>query len=145
MNVARLVLGSLLMGSLLITPACGKKGPPYIPKKPITAKVVDLKAERSGNDIVLEGSIGGLGEPGKEKPFTGLRVYFAQYPLKDPPCADCPIEYKDHYDLGSEVIKGERFLYRLKDRPKDQIYFFRMNIIGPEGNLGPPSNQVQIK
>jgi len=145
LNVVRLVLGSLLMGSLLITPACGKKGPPFIPKKPVAAKVVDLKAERSGNDIVLEGNIGGLGEPGKEKQFTGLRVYFAQYPLKDPPCADCPIEYKDHYDLGSEVIKGERFLYRLKDRPKDQIYFFRMNIIGPEGNLGPPSKQVQVK
>ncbi len=133
------------MGSLLITSACGKKGPPQIPKKTFAARVVDLKAERSGNDIVLEGNIGGLGEPGKEKPFTGLRVYFAQYPLKDPPCADCPIEYKDHYDLGSEVIKGERFLYRLKDRPKGQIYFFRMNIIGPEGNLGPPSNQFQIK
>lgn len=133
------------MGSLLITSACGKKGPPYIPKKPVTAKVVDLKAERSGDDIVLEGKISGLGEPGKVKPLTGLRVYVAQYPLKDPPCAGCPIEYKDHYGLGPEVIKGDAFSYRLKDRPKGRIYFFRMNIIGPEGTLGPPSNQVQLK
>jgi hypothetical protein len=133
------------MGSLLITSSCGKKGPPYIPKKAFTAKVVDLKAERSGEDIVLEGKMIGLGEPGKQKPFAGLRVFVAQYPLKDPPCAGCPIEYKKHDDLGSEAIKGEGFSYRLKNRPKDRIYFFRVNVIGPEGTLGPPSNQIQIK
>jgi predicted small lipoprotein YifL len=145
LNVVRAVLVYLLLASLLITLGCGKKGPPYIPKKPVAVKVVDLKAERSGDDIVLEGKIGGLGEPGKEKPLTGLRVYVAQYPLEDPPCAGCPIEYKEYEDLGSEVIKGKAFSYRLKDRPEGRIYFFRMNIIGPEGTLGPPSNQVYIK
>lgn len=145
MNIARLVLCSLLLGSLLITPACGKKAPPYLPKKPFTAGIVDLKGKRSGEDIVLEGKIGGVSEAGKEKQIAGLRVYMAQYPLEDPPCADCPIDYKNYKDLGPEVIKGEGFEYRLKDTSKDRIYFFRMRIIGSEGALGPPSNQVEIK
>jgi hypothetical protein len=47
----------------MFVPACGKKGPPSLPQKPFTATVVDLKGERVGDDIVLEGRISGLGEP----------------------------------------------------------------------------------
>ena len=129
MNIARLVLGSFLLGSLLITPACGKKARPYLPKKPFTAGIVDLKGKRSGKDIVLEGKISGVSEPAKEKQIAGLRVYMAEYPLKDPPCSDCPIDYKNYEDLGSEVIKGKGFEYRLKETSKDRIYFFRIRII----------------
>lgn len=145
MNVFRLLLSSLLLGGLLITPACGKKGPPTLPVRPISTKVVDLKGERIGNDIVLEGDFTGLIGSEKEGPATGVRVYFAQFPLENPPCAGCPIAYQGHDNLGPEVIKKEGFSYRLKDRPTGQTYFFRVNIIGPDGTLGPPSNQVQIK
>ena len=106
---------------------------------------MDLKGERVGNDIVLEGNFTGLGGPEMESPATGVRVYFAQFPLENPPCAGCPIEYRDHYNLGPEVIKKEGFLYRMKERPIGQTYFFRVNIIGQYDTQGPPSNQVQIK
>lgn len=145
MKFARLVAFALLLGGLLITPACGKKGPPTLPVKTLSARVVDLTGERVGNDIVLKGNLAGLGGQGQESSATGIRVYLAQFPLENPPCAECPIEYQDFNDLGPEVIKGEGFSYRLKDRPLGQIYFFRVNVIGPKGTLGPPSNQVQIK
>ena len=135
----------LLLGGVLVTPACGKKSPPYLPKKPFTVTFVDLKGERNGDDIVLEGKIGGIDEPGEVKTITGARVYIAQFPLKNPPCDECPIEYHDRYDLGSEVFSGEKFLYRVPQRAKDQIYFFRVDIIGPEGAQGPPSNQVKVE
>ena len=106
---------------------------------------MDLKGERSGDDILLEGKISGVSEPEKDKTLAGLRVYVAQFPRENPPCADCPIEYKDYKDLGSEVIKGDGFTYRLKGRPADRIYFIRVRIIGPDGALGPPSNQVYIE
>ena len=144
MNVSRLVLSSLLLGGLLVTPACGKKGPPTLPVRPVSIKVVDLKGDRVGNDIVLEGNFTGLGGPGKESRATGVRVYFAQFPMENPPCAGCPIEYQDHDNLGPEVIKKEGFLYRLKERSLGQTYFFRVNIIGPDGTLGPSSNQAQV-
>jgi hypothetical protein len=142
---ARFVLGVLLLGGVLATPACGKKSPPYLPKKPFTATVVDLKGERSGDDIVLEGKISGLVGPEAVKTITGARVYIAQFPLQNPPCAGCPIEYHDRFDLGPEVFSGEKFLYRVSQRPKGQIYFFRVTIIGPEGAPGLPSNQVQVE
>lgn len=144
MNLARFVLGFFLLGGLLVTPACGKKGPPGLPKKPYSVRVVGLKGERIGDDIVLEGDISAIGEPAGVRTITGVRVNSAQYPLESPPCADCPIEYHDHYNLGTEVIIGEKFFYRLPERAKGQIYFFRVNIIGPEGASGPPSNQVQV-
>ena len=142
---SRLVLGFFLLGGLFVTPACGKKGPPSLPKKPFTASVVDLKGERVGDDIVLEGRISGIGEPAEVNSITGARIYVARFPLKSPPCADCPIEYHDRFDLGPEVFSGEKFHYRLPGMAKDRVYFFRVNIIGPEGAPGLPSNQVQIK
>ena len=129
----------------MITPACGKKGPPTLPVRSFSARVVDLKGERVGNDIVLKGNLTGLGGPEQEGSAPGVRVYFAQFPLENPPCADCPIEFQDFYNLGPEVIKEEGFSYRLKERPTGQTYFFRVHIIGPNGTLGPPSNQVQVK
>ena len=107
--------------------------------------VVDLKGARMGDDIVLEGKISGVDKPEAVNTFTGVRVYIAQFPLTSPPCAECPIEYRDRYDLGPEVFSGEKFLYRFPRMAKDQIYFFRVNIIGPEGAPGLPSNQVQVK
>ena len=145
MIFARFVLCIFLLGVVLVTPGCGKKSPPYLHKKPFTAMVVDLKGERVGDDIVLEGKIGGVGEPGEEKTITGACVYVAQFPLQSPPCAECPIEYHDRYNLGSEVFSGGKFLYRMPAMAKGLIYFFRVNVIGPEGVPGPPSNQVQIK
>jgi hypothetical protein len=142
---ARLVLGFFFLGGVLVMPACGKKSPPYLPKEPFTAMVVDLKGERSGDDIVLEGKIGGIVGPGEVTMFTGARVYIAQFPLNNPPCDECPIEYHERYDLGSEVFSGEKFLCRVPDRVKGKIYFFKVNIIGPGGVPGLPSNQVQIK
>lgn len=145
MKVARLVLSVLLLGGLLIIPACGKKGPPTLPVRSVSARVVDLKGERIGNDIVLEGNVTGLGGQGQQSSVTGVRVYYAQFPLENQPCVDCPIKYQDFYDLGSEVIKEKGFSYRLKERPIGQTYFFRVNIIGPNGTLGPPSIQIQVK
>ena len=141
----RFTLGILLLVALLVTPACGKKSPPYLPQKPFTATVMDLKGERSGDDIVLEGKIGGIVGPAEVKTFTGARVYIAQFPLNNPPCDECPIEYHDRYDLGSEVFSGEKFLYRVPQRAKGKIYYFRVNIIGPEGVPGLPSNQVRVE
>ncbi len=141
----RFVSGLFLLGGVMFVPACGKKGPPSLPKKPFTATVVDLKGERVGEDIVLEGRIGGLGEPAEVNSMAGARIYVAQFPLKSPPCADCPIEYRDRFDLGPEVFSGEKFQCRLPGMSKGQIYFFRVNIIGPAGAPGFPSNQVQIQ
>ena len=129
----------------MIAPGCGKKGPPSLPAKSVSVRVVDLKGKRVGNDILLKGKLTGLGEKGQESSAKGIRVYFAQFPLENSPCADCPINYQDFYDLGPVVIQEEGFSYRLMERPMGQTYFFRVNVIGPSGSLGPPSNQVQVK
>ena len=122
----------------MVTLSCGKKGDPFLPQKEISAKVTDLQGEREKGDILLRGKIRG------PKEVEGARVYYAQYPIEKPPCEGCPIEYQGHQAYGADVVKEEGFLCRVTVKVQGQVYFFRVNLIGPGGEMGPPSETVKV-
>jgi hypothetical protein len=122
----------------MATLSCGKKGDPFLPQKEISAKVTDLQGEREKGDILLRGKIRAPNEA------EGARVYYAQYPLEKTPCEGCPIEYQGYEAHGADVIKEEGFFCRIPVKGQGQVYFFRVNLIGPGGEMGPPSETVKI-
>lgn len=117
---------------------CGKKGDPFLPQKEVSAKVTDLRGEREKGNIVLRGQISAPNE------VEGARVYYAQYPLENPPCEGCPIEYQGHQSFGKEVVTQEGFYCTVPIKVLGQVHLFRVNLMGPGGRMGPPSETVKV-
>lgn len=138
MKIARFLAFLCALGILMATLACGKKGDPFLPQKEVSAKVTNLRGEREKGNILLRGEIRG------PKDVQGARVYYAQFPLEAPPCEGCPIEYQGHQSFGAEVVAEEGFLCTVPVKVQGQVYFFRVNLIGPGGRMGPPSERVKV-
>jgi predicted small lipoprotein YifL len=138
LRIARFLAFLSALGILMVTLGCGKKGDPFLPQKEVFAKVTDLRGEREKGNILLRGEISAA------KEVEGARVYYAQYPLENPPCEGCPIEYLDHQSFGAEVFTEGGFLCKVPIKVRGQVYFFRVNLIGPDGEMGPPSETVKV-
>jgi hypothetical protein len=138
LKIARFLAFLCALAILVGTLACGKKADPFLPQKGISAKVTDLKGVREKGNILLRGEIRGT------KDVQGARVYYAQFPLEDPPCEGCPIEYQGHRSFGAEVVTQEGFFCTLPVKVQRQVYFFRVNLIGSGGRMGPPSETVKV-
>jgi predicted small lipoprotein YifL len=132
----------LALAILLAVSSCGKKAPPFLPEKGFDAKVSSLKAESREGRIALEGKI--AAPPRDAENLRGSRVYFAQYLPDDAPCDGCPIDYQGYHSFGPEVIKDGKFLCTIEAIDPGQVYFFRVNLVGPKEVLGPSSNEVKV-
>jgi hypothetical protein len=131
----------LVLGMVLVMPSCGKKGPPFLPKKSFDVRVRDLRGEGKEGSAFLKGQVVG----GEEKDrVQGARVDYAQYPVDEPPCDGCPIEFRGSYDFGPEVITETGFDCEVPVDLRGQLYFFRVYLIGPDDGLGPVSNTVRV-
>ncbi len=144
MNVSRRMAAVILTGVLFWANACGKKAPPFLPQEQVEAHVVDLDAEQTERGILLRGRIQGLKDPNGIRELDGARVLYARYPIEDPPCEDCPIEYRAYQDLGAEALRADHFQGELPVQPDPQIYFLKVLLIGKGGALGPASDRVKI-
>jgi hypothetical protein len=138
LNIVRFLAVLCASGILIVTLACGKKGDPFLPKKKFPLRVTGLKGEREQGDILLSGKIS---DP---KKVEGAKVYYAQYPLEKSPCEGCPIEYQDYQAFGAEVVTEEGFLCRIPIKARGQAYFLRVDLIGPGGAVGPPSDTTKV-
>ncbi len=131
-----------IIGVLLSSPSCGKKGDPFLPQKSFDAKVADLEAKQEESAVSLTGSV--LFYENARNRVAGSRVYFAQYPSESPPCEGCPIEYQGYRSFGPEVIQSRRFYCRIPDVRGNQIYFFKVALVGAGDVQGPFSNFVRV-
>jgi hypothetical protein len=77
-------------------------------------------------------------------PAQGCRVYYAQYPLDNAPCAGCPIEYHGYQEFGPEVITEQGFFCKVPAEISGQVYFLKVRLIGPEQTEGPSSDTVRV-
>jgi predicted small lipoprotein YifL len=134
----------ILIGMLFCASACGKKAPPFLPQEQVEAHVVDLSAEQTARGILVRGTIQGLRDSNGIRELDGARVLYARYPIEDPPCEDCPIEYRAYQDLGPEALTADRFQGELPVQLDPQIYFLKVLLIGKGGALGPASDRVKI-
>lgn len=143
-----LFISLLFLGVLISAQACGRKGPPSLPKKMFALRVVDLKGAWEEGYISLKGRInapeGPIGAGMAKDLVTGCRVYYQSYPLKEAPCAGCPIEYHRYHGFGAEVVGKEGFICKVPVKSKGEIYFLKVHLIGRGGALGPPSESIKV-
>ena len=135
----------ILFAILLSSWACGLKRPPTLPQKAFTIKVINLRSEWIEEDLFLKADINGFEEADPEAGLVrGCRVYYRQYPLENPPCTGCPIDYAGYHEFGPEVVTAKGFSCRMPEMVKGEIYFFKVHLIGPDGAVGPPSNRIRV-
>ena len=145
MNKPCLLAFLSVLGSFLAIVACGKKAPPFLSESRFSAGVTELTAEWDKGEILLKGSISPVPESGGVADLIkGSRVYYAQYPLEDTPCTECPIEFHGFDTFGQEVIAEEHFVCRVPWRNQGKVHFFKVHLIGPQDAMGPPSNTVKV-
>ena len=136
------LLAALAAVFMVLLPACGKKGPPFLPEKKLVTKVDRLTGKWKNGKVRLEGYI--AGDDKKRSDVTGCRVYHAWYPMDNPPCEGCPIEMADFIDIKEMEISGDRFTCEIPGVKKKGIWFFEGRLIGSHGAIGPPSERVKV-
>jgi hypothetical protein len=131
--------------SFLAMAACGKKAPPFLSENRFSAGVTELTAEWDKGEIVLKGFISPVPKSGQVVDYIkGARVYYAQYPLEDTPCAECPVEFHGFDTFGQEVVAEEGFMCRVPGRNQEMVHFFKVHLINAQDAMGPPSNTVKV-
>ncbi len=145
MNSHRLLVFLFIPLIFLAIAACGKKAPPFLPQNTFTIRVNDLTGEWDKGEILLKGPILPSLDSGETTDLVkGARVYYAQYPLEEAPCADCPVPFHEYEVFDQEVILDGDFLCHMPGKGQGKVYFFRVHLIGAEGAMGPPSNTVEV-
>lgn len=145
MKKARLSIPVFFLGIFLLMPSCGKKEPPFLPRKAFSLTVVDLKAEWADGFIGLKGKLPEETDSKRAgERIRGCRVYYGQHSLDKPPCPGCPIEYIHRRDFGTEVITEKGFSCKLPADESGQVYFLKVHLIGPDNTVGPPSARVKV-
>jgi hypothetical protein len=136
---------SLFLVVLIPVTGCGKKADPFIPAKVFNSSVKALSGQWKGNSIMVKGKISSPeGREGSGDAIQGLRIYYASYPEKSPPCPGCPIQYDGISNFGPEVIDRETFACNLKPGERDRLYRIKVHLVGPGGILGPPSETIRV-
>jgi len=145
LNNPRLLVFLSILVIFLAIAACGKKAPPFLSESTFSTGVNDLTGEWDKGEILLKGSILPPLESGETADLVkGARVYYAQYPLEEAPCAECPVAFHGYDTLDQEVIIEGDFLCRMPGKDQGKVYFFKVHLIGAEGAMGPPSNTAKI-
>jgi len=145
LNNPRLLVFLSILVIFLAIAACGKKAPPFLSESTFSTGVSDLTGEWDKGEILLKGSILPPLESGETADLVkGARVYYAQYPLEEAPCAECPVAFHGYDTLDQEVIIEGDFLCRMPGKDQGKVYFFKVHLIGAEGAMGPPSNTAKI-
>ncbi|MBN1850421.1 MAG: hypothetical protein JW932_17765 [Deltaproteobacteria bacterium] len=126
--------------------ACGRKAPPFIPEAVFSAKVVGLEGQWVEGKIVLTGTID-LSETQEDihGEIKGCRVYLAEFPVENSPCKGCPIQYSHFHECGANVIGSNGFVCDMPIDDRDRILFLKVHLIGPNGILGPASEQIRVE
>jgi len=133
-----LSLSAVLMA---LFPACGKKGPPFLPEKKLAAKVDGLTGKWVDGRIRLEGTIEGAD---KGSVIAGCTIYHAWYPEDHPPCEGCPIEMMAFTATVETAVSGDRFTCDIPVAEKKGIWFLEVRLTGSQGAVGPPSQRIKV-
>ena len=136
------LLPALAAVFMVLLPACGKKGPPFLPEKKLVTKVDRLTGKWENGKVRLEGYI--AGDDKRRSDVTGCRVYHVWYPMDNPPCEGCPIDMADFKEIKGMEISDDRFTCEIPGVKKKGIWFFEVRLIGSHGAIGPPSERVKV-
>jgi len=138
------ILLVLLFSAILLAlfPACGKKGPPFLPEKKLAARVEGLTGKWVDGMIRLEGSIEG---DDRGLGITGCTVYQAWYPVDKPPCEGCPVEMVGVTEGVQPTIAKDLFVCDIPVTETKGIWFLEVRLTGSDGAVGPPSARISLQ
>jgi len=138
------ILLVLLFSAILLAlfPACGKKGPPFLPEKKLAARVEGLTGKWIDGTIRLEGSIKG---DDRGQGITGCTVYHAWYPSDQPPCEGCPIKMVVLTEGVQPTILKDRFACDMPVTETEGIWFLEVRLTGRDGAVGPLSARITLQ
>ena len=135
----------LLLSILFVLTGCGKKGPPFLPEKDISLIVARLSADWKDGAFHFQGEIAGpQDEIDASSNIKGCRIFYAFYSVDSPPCEGCPIDYTVLKEIEGTVINEGQFLCNVSGEKKKGIYFFKVRLIGQEGETGPYSDRAKL-
>lgn len=145
MKQRQFIMLIFLLAVFFHSQACGKKGPPFLPTQEIPFKVEPLEAECENGIFLLKGAVvDSKGQVKEVSNVTGCRVYHACYPLDNPPCEDCPIDFGEFQEIKGELITQGEFSCQVPVKIKKGVHFFRVRLIGQKGEIGPFSERARL-
>lgn len=129
---------------ILVGAACGKKGPPFLPKAPFTLVVIQPEAVWQDGVLILTGEV--PVQEGQPQPewTAGCRVHYAHFASDAAPCEGCPVSYHGYREIRGSVVKGQTFESRVNIPPSVGVHYFEIQLIAPDGRLGPASERLKI-
>lgn len=132
----------LVIVGIGLVPACGKKGPPFLPDKRTGLRAERLTGSMANGEIRLEGIVAGAGGQAEA---VGCRISHAWYPEDRLPCEGCPIpmtEIKGDVDFRPS---GARFACSLPVAETRGVWFIEVRLIDKSGAVGPASERIRIQ
>ena len=136
------LLAAFAAALMVLFPACGKKGPPFLPENKLTIKLDRLTGKWEDGQVRLEGYI--KADNKNRSDITGCRIYHAWYSADDPPCEGCPIKMAGFREIKEMEVSGDRFTCDFKEVEKKGIWFFEVRLIGRNSAVGPPSERIKL-
>ncbi len=135
----------LLFALFFVPVACGKKGPPFLPKVEFSLGVKKLSAELKKGGVYLQGNIiGPQDETIDSSTISGCKVFYAFFPVDNPPCEGCPIKFRLLKEIEGKVTIDGRFFCEVLEKKMTGIYFFKVRLTGKNGGIGPHSNRAKL-
>lgn len=134
------------LGSLLLHPGCGRKGPPLAPQAVVPPAVKDLKAELVGDEVLLSWSIPTKGDT-IVKGIDGFRVFRHKAHNSVAPCPGCPIPFGDEFlDVQlrypeADQVEGNRVIWHDRIEPEYR-YAYKILSYHKSGGVSDDSNIV---
>ena len=126
--------------------SCGKKGPPFVPKKrPIALELKDITVSWVQDGVRFEGKVRGPGADKLRRPH-GLKIMIehAWYGPGQAPCKSCPIVFTNKEVVSGTLGKGRSFSCSLPLPKRRGVHFFQIRVVGDNGVLGPVSERLQL-
>ncbi len=123
--------------SVAVLFACGRKGPPVPPDRPPLPKISTLAGRLDGDAVTLSWQAEGVG-----KGVRGYVVLRADKSLADPDCKGCPMVFEKVGEPG--VSAGTETVFFKDTVPDGAAYIYQVQAVGAAGDRGPGSNQVTI-
>ena len=136
----------LVLVSVVVASACGKKGDPRAPELATPKLITNLAARPAADSVVLTWNRPTEYVDGTELKDLASFVIFRKEISKS--CLDCPVPYRQLTTVNVE--DREKFVrlkqYRFDDREvrANTIYRYRVASQLFDGSLSGPSNEVEI-
>lgn len=148
MRVDAVIYGTLLVvASLFLCTACGKKGAPRAPELAIPERINDLRASTGKRGILLRWTRPKSYVDGKA--LTDLASFVIFRKSLPANCPDCRAPYRERTVLDVEdqdkFIKQTDYEFRDQELQPDTVYYYRVFSRLFDGSLSEPSNEVIVE